>query len=85
MQILSSKAFYLKNYSIKSRAKTEPKEDYSTPKESALKLDDIIRIRNIATNVTMHSFMPQIKQNREPSESSSHAKQSSKLQSIYQR
>ena len=51
MQIVGSKAFYLKNYAIKSRTRTEPHEKSKSPTEAA-RLTDIMRIRNLSSNRT---------------------------------
>lgn len=64
MQIMNSKAYYLKNYSIRPRAKSENKALPNIPNEA--RLDDILRIRNIASNTTMQPFMPKIKAGRDP-------------------
>ena len=63
MQILNSKAFYLKNYSIRPRAKSETKALPHISTEPS-KLDDMLRIRNIGINTTVQPFMPKIKEGR---------------------
>jgi hypothetical protein len=49
MQIVGSKAFYLKNYAIRARARTEPRERSKSPRETT-PLSDIMRIRNLSSN-----------------------------------
>ena len=51
MQIVGSKAFYLKNYAIRTRARTEPRERSKSPTET-MPLTDIMRIRNLSSNRT---------------------------------
>lgn len=79
MQIVGSKAFYLKNYTIKSRARTEPHHRSKSPSEAA-RLTDIMRIRNLSSNRCDENI-------NEPywQPPRYHAKHSTKLQTIQEK
>lgn len=79
MQIMNSKAYYLKNYS-RPRAKSENKPLPRIPTDG--KLNDILCIRNIASNTAVQPFMPRIQPGRE---SPDEVRNGSRLQTIYQR
>lgn len=77
---MNSKAYYLKNYSLRPRAKSENKPLPNIQQEG--RLNDILRIRNIASHTAVQPFMPKIREGRE---SPDEGRNGSRLQSIYQR
>lgn len=69
MQIVGSKAFYLKTFVIKGRSKTEPRDRSGSPQAH---LSDIARIRKLTHNTRTEDPLP-------------HPPKHSKLQSIQQK
>jgi hypothetical protein len=79
MQIVGSKAFYLKSYAIKSRTRTEPHQSSKSPSQAA-RLTDIMRIRNLSSNRTEDTLADPYWQPPRY-----HSKHSTKLQTIQEK